>query len=527
MRRSAAVGSIVVGVMTIVAFASAGSSSGQSSSPDECRRGTFADYHRQGEPDVPPDGYSGPVFELSQDYPDSVPPLEDYPWLEVDIDAMVSGDGRAARDYIEGLFSYALEGNIENGDWVPSENATRSWFHAPWLDFSDDGREFVRGLTHELDSLGPAERGTVPGPENQLLGPDQTETQQTWAVGVYNDRGGYGIGQIWCDPDNPDPDRLESDPSKPNAFLDGTVVVKLLFTTAPDEEAPYLAGTLEWTAHIYTETHPYDPNSPVNLGEYPRTLGTVRMIQMDLAVRDDRLPLGWAFGTMAYDGSRDGDTPFERLVPLGLQWGNNPGLTPSMIGDDPSQLTEQWINDDIVPGRDKGLHLGWGGRLAGPLDNPGSSCMSCHSTAGAPAAPLVPEAADWAAGRTLTEAQRLNWFNNVPAGVPFNSDQRASVDYSLQTAIGLQRFYVANCTAEALDEAVSARGPDLPAPSAVAAATCDQLASPATGGQSDDVSVRTAVTFALVVAVVAAAVGFGLASARRSRDPEATRARSS
>ena len=32
-------------------------------------------------------------------------------------------------------------------------------------------------------------------------------------------------------------------------------------------------------------------------------------------------------GTFGYDGNATGDTPWKRMVPLGLQWGDNPKIT--------------------------------------------------------------------------------------------------------------------------------------------------------------------------------------------------------
>jgi hypothetical protein len=429
-----------------------------------CERGTFADYHDQADGQVPPAGYDGPVFELSQDWPETLPPAEDVPWQDVDVDAMLAGDGGAAEAYLTAAFDYATEGNVE-ADWVPADNSVRDWYHTPWLDTSADGREFVHGLTHELDSV-PLQ-----------LGPTQTEVAQTWAVGLYNAPGAWAIGQVWCDPQNPDPSALNPDDTVPNAFPDGTTVVKLLFTTADDEQAPFLEDTFEWTADIFTTPGDGDPDNPDNSGDPPRSLQTVRLIQVDLAVRDTRLPLGWAFGTYAYDSASGAG--WDGLQPLGLSWSNAPGVTPTMAEDLPDGrvATGQWLNEPLLATGLEDLHLGWAGRLSGPLDNPRSSCLSCHQTAGSPAAPLVPEASPALAGRELTEAQRLGWFNDLPAGSIYSPDQIDSLDYSLQLTIGLQRFLLATCDPRVADEEVSGRGPDRPAPADQAPALCSELAA--------------------------------------------------
>jgi hypothetical protein len=49
----------------------------------DCVRGAFKDYYLQGEGGDPVSGYGDRVFKLSQDYPNQLPPKENYPWLAV------------------------------------------------------------------------------------------------------------------------------------------------------------------------------------------------------------------------------------------------------------------------------------------------------------------------------------------------------------------------------------------------------------------------------------------------------------
>ncbi len=463
----------------------------------DCQRGTFPNYHDEADPDAVPAGYDGPLFELSQSYPAELPEQEDYPWLEV---AISEGAPVDPHEYLNRMFEYMIEGNTDHADEADyfnvQKNTVRPWFHTPWLDATLDGREFVHGLTHELDS------------RVGLLGPSQRDKAQSWAVGAYNDRGGWAIGQVWCDPNNPDPRALNPDQTGPNSLPDGSAVWKLLFTTAFEHQESFLDGSLEWTANIFPASLPLsvsNPNSADDGSADPkRVMKQVRLIQMDVAVRDDRLPLGWAFGTFAYFADAEGETGFDRLRPVGLMWGNDPGITPTMV-EQGEELTATWINPAY---RDKEqypqIHLGWAGRLSGPLDNENSSCMSCHQSAGVPGVPIVPEAAAWfqaddGGGSLAPVRERLWWFSDVPAGLPASDSQRVATDYSLQLAIGLRRFYVANCDVAALDERASDRGDGRPAAAEVALETCDELANTVVDADSIPASVGPSTPWVLAL----------------------------
>jgi hypothetical protein len=124
-------------------------------------------------------------------------------------------------------------------------------------------------------------------------------------------------------------------------------------------------------------------------------------------------------------------------------------------------LKDQAINantNELPP-----THLGWNGRLNGPVDNFQSSCMSCHMTAEVPAlSPMNPTfqapagvppigspvnqpppagyTGDWYGGW-------MRWFQNVKCGEPFDKPGNPwtmtgakSTDYSLQVAISVSNF---------------------------------------------------------------------------------------
>lgn len=366
--------------------------------PSVAEGGRFPDAHEEA-----PSGWTGPKFVLSQDYPADPPPAEDYPWKKIDFRTDPYRYLKSVRDYV-------YEGNIDV-DWRVGENRRRKWYHAPWMHSGESGREFIRGLTRERESR-PGE-----------LHDDQVSMYQTWAVGFYNPPGGYIVGRVWRDKDNPDPSAAR--------FPEGTVGAKLLFTQAGPDEVPYLKGAVTWQANIHAKTLPLISQQPPGVPRERKVQG-VRLLQMDVAIRDRRADAttGWVFGTFVYNAKAAGETPWERMEPVGLMWGNDPGVTPPMVRDG-YKLKETWINPKIGTKQ----HLGWAGRLNGIVDNPASSCLSCHAVAQHPQSNnLIPSGSE--------AEQAWRWFRNVRAGEPFDIDNPkvVSLDYSLQLGMGIQHL---------------------------------------------------------------------------------------
>ncbi|HET9638006.1 MAG TPA: hypothetical protein VFP12_02250 [Allosphingosinicella sp.] len=343
-----------------------------------------------------PPGWTGNVFKLAQDFPANVP-ADDQPWLAFD-------PATQPDQYIKSVLAYFYEGNIRESvenSFDPALNTRRQWYNAPWQDYGFNGREPAHGLTRE--------RVNLPGE----LDPKQTKMWNNYAVGFYNSAGASAIGKVWADHGDPD--------TSLGIMPEGTVGAKLLFTTATPDEVPYLAGAPTWKTYIYTQVNARRPDAKLR-GEVP-----VRLLQIDIAVKDKRSPTGWVFGTFVYGGGPAPGTVtgagWTNVSPVGLMWGNDPGYDPNAPG---ARLKESWINPAV-----KMPHLGYQGRLNGPVDNPESSCLSCHSTAQDPlsTAPMFPpQGADVA-----------HWFRNIKSGQLFTPPGQ-SLDYSLQVAFGIQNF---------------------------------------------------------------------------------------
>lgn len=379
--------------------------------------GAYPDFGYQ----PPASEYSGPLFQLSQSYPAEAPPASDLPAFFKLLPSSPSNDFETWREYMAAVKDYCLEGNVEN-DWNVQKNSLRQWFHMPWQHYGPLGREGIHGLTKEAQI------------QAKQLAPTQTTTGQTYAVGIYNDIGAYTIGQVWKDPHNPNPDFT----STPNSFADGTVVCKALFADVDRSQVPFLQNPVLWQGYITTSFDSAD-----------REVKEVALIQMDIAVRDTRInETGWIFGTFQYNGAVTGKAGWDNLVPVGIMWGNDPQDTgndysnpqPSQTRINPN-LKQTAINAnsaELPP-----THLGWNGRLNGPVDNPVSSCMSCHMTGEYPQLAIMNPTFQ-ANPPAVGSPEWMRWFQNIPAGQPFSPGTK-STDYSLQLAGGLANFYDWKC----------------------------------------------------------------------------------
>jgi len=408
------------------------------------------------------------VFRLSQAFPKQLPALDAGGWTQIDPFSATTVDERRTRSsqYIGAILDYILEGNVSDppaeSDFDLGKNAVRAWFHVPWMDANaSKGREYVHGLTREL--------AATPG----KLGLDQKVTEASWAVGFYNARGAYTIGQIF-------PGASGSDvrpPSTALKFPEGSVVGKALFTTATRASVPPLEGAPKWRANILPPACGGKVGGTVKAPdgttvECVRSLRDMYLAQFDVAVVDARAPLKWVFGTFTYDHA-SGKPGWRGLRPVGLMWGNDPTLLPK--GTDPNKdppkergltppdrVKESSMFTDTLPDWYK-KDLGCAGRLDGPIDNPKSSCMSCHASASVPL--LIPaQQTNPCSGGKVTQptvvrapimdfnkqcgdaATDAIWFRNIPQSGSIThpticqGTSWVSLDYSLQVGEALANF---------------------------------------------------------------------------------------
>ncbi|MFM2375838.1 MAG: hypothetical protein RLZZ165_935, partial [Bacteroidota bacterium] len=251
------------------------------------------------------------TFSLSQDYPKTMPakPAAGYPWEKTDF-------RRGAGGFMRQVLDYCWEG-MDSAHWVAQNNQVRTWYHAPWLDYGYMGREFVHGLRMDYTSY--------PGD----LFPKQKTKHRNYSITYYNPEAAYTIGQVWCDPKHPDPTKAN--------FPAGSVWFKLVFTTADTSEAPNLLNAMEWEAFVEKGA-----DQPLD----PKKLTKVRLLEVDFGVRSDAKEAvnGWIYGVYVFEGHKNGANIQDKMVPIGLQWGNDPGLTPQIVRAGAKPVSETWIN---------------------------------------------------------------------------------------------------------------------------------------------------------------------------------------
>ena len=270
--------------------------------------------------DSPPPGWTGPVFALSHDYPTADAELRR---ALAQAQASISttpapkwpGANNEWSGYVQDIVDYVKYGQDpdlrDEIGWRSEVDGSTRWFHVPWMAFDGErGREFVHGLTNELSTARvhvqrrrarhrparPASGATAPERRRpalrNLVGrllqsrAARRRSAQGWPASgepaTYKDEKGRLLAQRAC------------------RFPEGTVVVKLLNTTADETAVPYLKGSTSWQANAHKQT------GPTTYSTCERAVRRVHLVQIDLAVVDLRSPTRWVYSTLGYDGTHPG-----------------------------------------------------------------------------------------------------------------------------------------------------------------------------------------------------------------------------
>ncbi len=300
-----------------------------------------------------------PRFALRSDYSEMRPRAEQRPWKGMDIRTEEGGKkfAQAVLDYFYDSLIQDTANNDNNfiaGNIKPDK---AQWCHMPWLNVGDSGRELIHGLTKERD----LEKSEIyPG-----VGATKDKEGSDWGIGFYNDIACSALGNIFGSTG-----QIAATPDFTKKwFPDGSVSVKVLFTTANLEE---LKSSFTWTANVSL------PKSTA------RKLRQVKMVQVDVAVKDSSLVGvkkevdGWMMSSFYFDPAYKADSRHNfsgglagllKMRPIGIQTGFDPAT--SLI------FKESKTNSA------NNIYYGANPRLMnGPADNAAGSCMSCHGAAG-------------------------------------------------------------------------------------------------------------------------------------------------
>lgn len=323
--------------------------------------------------------YDGKLFVLSHDYP--VPPVAapaEPPWRKAIGNQPISTANAA-------LYAAAAKAYVAPDmktlifDYDQWDAGKAGWYNLPWL---APVREPIHGA-YVGSSFPPA-----------MFPQSGLKVDFTTMVLVYYDEVAASVPQVMWGKSGTNP--VPGMQAGGAQYAEGSVVVKPAFTTASGADWPPMEGAFPWKMY-FDVTH---QGSPKLFDGY--------LFQFDIIIKDTASSPNsqWVFLTLVYDKDAPGADVWDKMVPLGVMWGNDPTVNsptdcdPLVAGSCPA-LSETWINP-AAPLYAKET-LGWGGRLSGPNDgavNLGnaiqnadgtivpaqerlamSSCMSCHGVA--------------------------------------------------------------------------------------------------------------------------------------------------
>lgn len=303
-----------------------------------------------------------PTFELRADYDKAFSTDNDRPWKDMNLldeKQRIQFSLMLQKYFYEGMANQDAK-NI-NMNFIAAKNKKRYWCHTPWMHVGISGREAIHGLTKELD-LKPSK--TNPVYANATPGSD-------WGVAYLNAPGCRTLQKVFGTISQP----LSEPDFKNVVFEQGTVIVKILFTTA---NFPSIKDAYTWKAHT---------SEP---GLVERSIRDVRHIQMDITVKD--ASLGGSKATLGntvmtgyyYDPDYSFDKDLKPIVGEENPLKKIPRLPKSLLKMRPMGVQIGFDNpasgDTVIfPGA---YSNGSGGRLNGPADNPKTSCLGCHGAAG-------------------------------------------------------------------------------------------------------------------------------------------------
>jgi len=329
------------------------------------------------------DNYSGRFLTANLNYP-SKPGANDWPIDKSNGPLSVENASEYAARLLAHLAPQFRTLVNDNANWDP---VAAEWYDMVWLGSGSSDSSGATDPNSGREALmntysGQVLPATTFSPEFRPTAPVQNH-----ALIYYNSTAATMLSNMW--------DNVYSPALEKADFPDGSIVAKVEAVTNTPENWSVLKGSAQWEVFRPT-TESIEKGGTLTAEVLP-----VRPFQMAVRVKDSFASpkTGWVFALFVYDANAQGDTPFDRFVPMGLQWGNDPEFAQDKNGiPNGETLSETWMNPN-GPGFIQDT-VGWGGRLAGPMDvatrenvvtTSGvryqgdnnikvSSCQSCHGS---------------------------------------------------------------------------------------------------------------------------------------------------
>lgn len=381
--------------------------------------------------------YNGPLWKFKYNYPTSYE-QPSMPWRSVLKDGYLTKD--RAYDYIMILKKYitpSIKDFVLNPEkW--NKSPQKGWYSMLWA-----GEEVEKTGWEGRDSIYGTYTGQIMKKEIYANSGLKVNIRNHASI-YYNETAAYTLHKVWSKCDKKTNSCIPSIDNNEAQFKEGSIIIKSAGVTATPEQWPVLEGAAKWK--IFRK--PFDLNGTIKDAKPEVT--DIRVGIFDIIVKDSIASpqTGWVFSTLVYDKDAKGDNAWDKMVPLGAMWGNDPDVNSAKNPLMP--LEETYINPS-APAYSK-VTLGYGKRLSGPFDIAvkynvevdgkivpalrSSSCLSCHGTSVFPGdLTFFYPAKDFSKTPwqmyTPGSKQWNDWFQNRKGDIPQSKEKGAiALDYS-------------------------------------------------------------------------------------------------
>jgi hypothetical protein len=326
--------------------------------------------------------YKGKLFKFNYNYPKKYIEPKNTPWSKVLKNKPLTKEN--AYEYIMALKKY-IEPSIktfvlDQQKW--NKSSQEGWYSMLWagedIDLTGwEGRESIYGTyTGQIQPASVYEKFGL------------TVPIRNYAAIYYDKTAAYTLHKVFQKCDKEKNSCIPSVKNNEAQFKEGAIIIKAAAVSATPKQWPVLEGAAKW--EIYRK--PFNKNGTIK--DSPTIVTDTRVGIFDIIIKDSIAApqTGWVFSTLVYDKNAKGDNAWDKMVPLGAIWGNDPDINSAKYPK--KELKETYINPK-APAYAK-VTLGYGLRLSGPYDIAvkynvkvgnktikklrSSSCMSCHGS---------------------------------------------------------------------------------------------------------------------------------------------------